>query len=77
MKAVVYTEYGPPDVLHLQEVGKPTPKDNEIQVRIYATTVNVGDLWARNFAAITPRKSSMPLPLWLPTKLDFGLSKPK
>jgi NADPH:quinone reductase-like Zn-dependent oxidoreductase len=77
MKAIVYTEYGSPDVLRLQEVGKPAPKDNEMLVKVFATTVNVGDLWARNFAAITPRQFSMPLPLWLPTKLDFGLGKPK
>ena len=77
MKAAVYTQYGPPEVIQLQEVAKPTPQDNEILVRVRATTVNYGDLTARNFKAMTPREFNMPLLLWLPARMSFGFNRPR
>jgi len=77
MKAIIYTEYGSPDVLHLAEVAQPAPKDNEVLIRVHATAVNFGDLIARNFKNITPRKFSMPLLIWLPARLSFGFTRPK
>ncbi len=77
MKAIVYTEFGAPDVLHLEDVQKPTPKENEVLVRVRATPVSYGDLTARNFKNISASEFHMPLPLLLPARLYFGLSKPK
>jgi NADPH:quinone reductase-like Zn-dependent oxidoreductase len=69
MKAIVWTKYGPPDVLQLKEVEKPTPKDNEVLIRIYATTVTAGDCEMR----------SLKFPIWLslPMRIYVGLRKPK
>jgi NADPH:quinone reductase-like Zn-dependent oxidoreductase len=67
MRAVVYTEYGPPDVLQLKEVDKPAPKANELLIKVYATSVGYGDHLARNFKAISPRRFNMPWLFWLPS----------
>ena len=77
MKAILYTEYGPPDVLQLKEVKKPAPKDNEILIRIYAVSVKYGDTLARNFRDISPSKFNMPFIFWLPARMAFGFNKPK
>ena len=69
MKAVIYTRYGSPNVLKLVDIEKPQPKDNEILVKICATTVTSGDARLRS--------SNFPLLVWLPVRLMFGLFKPK
>ena len=77
MKAIVYTEFGPPEVLHLKEVPKPVPKDNEVLVRVHAASVSYGDLLARNFKNISHREFNMPRPLLLLMRMVFGFNKPK
>lgn len=74
MKAVVFTEYGSPDVLKLQERPRPTPKENELLVRVHATPVNYGDLTARNFAHSV---FNMPALLYLPARMAFGWNRPR
>lgn len=69
MKAMVCTRYGPPDVLELKEVEKPVPGDDEILVKIHATTVASGDLRVRSF--------NSPLLLWLPMRIFLGLRRPR
>jgi len=68
MKAVVWTKYGPPGVLQLQTLDKPIPKDNEVLIKIHATTVETGDCELRRY--------QMHNRLVLPMRLYFGLIRP-
>lgn len=69
MKAIIFTNYGSPDFLQLQEVAKPTPKDDQILIKIHATTVTAGDCEIR--------KSQQPDLFWLPLRLYIGVFKPR
>jgi NADPH:quinone reductase-like Zn-dependent oxidoreductase len=77
MKASVYTEYGPPEVLQLKEVEKPAPKDNEILVRNHAALVQYGDIVARNVRDLSPGEFNMPFLFWLGNGMTFGFRTPK
>lgn len=77
MKAIVYKEYGPPEVLHIEDIAKPVPKGSELLVKVLAAPVNYGDSLARNFKNVSSSEFNMPLLLWYPAKLAFGLAKPK
>jgi len=69
MKAMIYEKYGSPDVLHLANVETPIPEDNEVLVKIHATTVTKYDCWMRS--------STAPPGFWLPSRIASGLRKPK
>jgi NADPH:quinone reductase-like Zn-dependent oxidoreductase len=69
MKAIVAAGFGGPDVLRLQEVEKPTPRDDEILVRVRATTVSAGDIRMRTL--------NVPPLFWLPARITLGFTRPK
>jgi len=69
MKAVVCTKYGPPEVLKLKEVKKPIPRENEVLIKVHATTCHIGDVRIRSFN----------VPFWqiIPSRIYLGIRKPK
>ena len=71
MEAIVCTRYGPPEVLQFQEVDKPTPKNDEVLIKVIATTVHRGDSRMRGF--------DIPGPAWqrLLARLVLGIRRPK
>lgn len=69
MKAVLWTRYGPPEVLQLSEVEKPAPRDNEVLIRIHATTVATGDTEIRRLDVAAW--------LWPLARLGFGVLRPR
>ena len=69
MKMIAWTKYGPPDVLQLKEVEKPIPQDNEVLIRIYATTVIAGDCEMRSL--------KFPLLLRFLMRIELGFRGPR
>jgi NADPH:quinone reductase-like Zn-dependent oxidoreductase len=69
MKAIVCTKYGPPEVLQLKEVEKPTPKDNEVLVKIHAAAVTVSDCIVRS--------GKVNILLWIPMRIFIGFRRPR
>jgi NADPH:quinone reductase-like Zn-dependent oxidoreductase len=69
MKAITYTNYGPPDVLQIEEVAKPSPKDNEVLIKTRATTVTSGDWRVRSL--------NVPVGFGFISRLIFGVFKPR
>jgi NADPH:quinone reductase-like Zn-dependent oxidoreductase len=69
MKAIIYTQYGSPEALHIVELPKPTPRDKEVLVKIHATTVTIGDCRMRSF--------TVPPEQWLFARLYLGIFRPR
>ena len=70
MKAVVYTKYGPPDVLRVKEIEKPVPRDDEVLIKVRAAEVTKSDCEMRSFHFQVKW-------FWLPLRVALGLTRPK
>ncbi|HMM65736.1 MAG TPA: NAD(P)-dependent alcohol dehydrogenase [Dokdonella sp.] len=70
MKAITYAEYGPPEVLKLQDVARPSPKDGEVLIRVHAAEATKSDCEMRSFRFSVKW-------FWLPLRLAIGLRKPR
>jgi len=69
MRAIVATQYGGPEVLQLKEIEKPAPKDNEVLIKVHATTVTAADFRMRSF--------TVPAAVWITARLALGITKPR
>lgn len=69
MKAIVATQYGGPEVLQIKEVEKPTLKENDVLIKVHATTVTAADFRMRSF--------TVPAAVWIPARLALGITKPR
>jgi len=69
MRAAVYRQYGSPEVIHIDDIEKPKPKDDQLLVRVRASTVGTWDCEARGF--------SFPLWFWLPLRIAMGIFRPR
>ncbi|MDH5380534.1 MAG: NAD(P)-dependent alcohol dehydrogenase [Cyclobacteriaceae bacterium] len=69
MKAILLTKYGPPEVLQLQVIEKPIPKDNEVLIKIHATNITKGDCELRSF--------TFPFWIWIPLRIVMGIFIPR
>ena len=70
MKAIVYNKYGPPEVLEIEEVEKPIPKDNEVLIKVHSAEVTKSDCEMRSFNFAVKW-------FWLPLRIMWGVFKPK
>lgn len=69
MKAMVFRQYGPPEVLHVEEVAKPVPGEHDVLIRVHATSVTAADYRVRGF--------KVPPGFWIPARVQFGITHPR